>query len=218
MADNMGWAPATLRRGQNGNHRQMPDAALTDPFEMFDRWYEQAAASEPVDPNAMCVATTTADGFPSARMVLLRGRGPDGFVFYTNIESRKGREIAANPHMALLFHWKSLARQIRMEGDAVSVSDAEADAYYAARARVSRLGAWASAQSRPLSGRDELEARVAAFDQLHPGDTIPRPPYWHGFRVMPAYFEFWQDQPYRLHDRLIFRRVDQGWEMGRLYP
>ena len=196
----------------------MPDTAPTDPFELFDRWYAEAAASEPVDPNAMCVATTTPDGHPSARMVLLRGRDPVGFVFYTNIESRKGREIAANSQIALLFHWKSLARQVRIEGEAVPVSDAEADAYYATRARVSRLGAWASAQSRPLSGRDELEVRVAAFDKLHPGETIPRPPYWRGFRVVPNYFEFWQDQPYRLHDRLIFRRLDYGWETGRLYP
>ena len=201
----------------------MPDAMPTDPFDLFDAWFAEASASEPVDPNAMCLATTTPDGYPSARTVLLKGldgkgHAERGFLFYTNVESRKGQELAANRHVALLFHWKSLGRQLRIEGEALPVTGADADAYFATRARISRLGAWASDQSRPLIGRDELEARVATFDRRFPGDDIPRPPNWSGFRVVPGYFEFWQDQPFRLHDRLTYRHAGGGWELGRLYP
>ena len=189
------------------------------PFALFDAWYADAIRSEPVDANAMTLATATAEGRPSARMVLLKDVSEQGFVFYTNLLSRKGGELSANRQVALLFHWKSLARQIRIEGLVTAVSSEEADAYYATRARISRLGAWASDQSRPLSGRAELETRVAAMEERFPGDDIPRPPHWSGFRVMPESFEFWQDMPFRLHDRLVFtRQADGGWSQGRLFP
>ncbi len=189
------------------------------PFALFDAWYADAIRSEPVDANAMTLATATAEGRPSARMVLLKDVSEQGFVFYTNLLSRKGGELSANRQVALLFHWKSLARQIRIEGLVMAVSSEEADAYYATRARISRLGAWASDQSRPLSGRAELETRVAAMEERFPGDDIPRPPHWSGFRVMPESFEFWQDMPFRLHDRLVFtRQADGGWSQGRLFP
>lgn len=208
----------------------MPDVTPDpDPFAHFARWLAEAGETEVNDPNAMTLATCTPDGRPSARIVLLKGvdapRGvdapdaaPRGFVFYTNLDSRKGAELAANPRVALLFHWKTRQRQVRIEGATERVSDAEADAYYATRARVSRLGAWASEQSRPLGARAELEARVAAFDAQYPGEAIPRPPYWSGTRVIPARFEFWQDMPFRLHDRIIYAPGDAGWTTSRLYP
>jgi pyridoxamine 5'-phosphate oxidase len=148
----------------------------------------------------------------------LKGWDEAGFVFYTNTQSRKGEEIAANPAVALLFHWKSLRRQIRIEGPASPVTAAEADAYFATRPRVSRLGAWASDQSRPLADRSVLEARVAALEARYPGDTIPRPPHWSGYRVQPSQFEFWQDMPFRLHDRLVFTRTGGDWRQARLFP
>ena len=191
---------------------------LTDPFAQFGTWLAEAAKTEPNDPNAMTLATATPDGRPSARMVLLKGTDPDGFVFYTNTQSRKGGELAANQAVALLFHWKTLTRQVRVEGRSSPVSPAEADAYYASRARVSRLGAWASDQSRPLDRRETLEARVAALEVRFPGDDIPRPPHWSGFRVRPDSFEFWQDMPYRLHDRTVFTRAGDGWTTEKLYP
>jgi pyridoxamine 5'-phosphate oxidase len=195
----------------------------TDPFAQLSAWLAEAGASEPNDPNAMTLATATPGGAPSARMVLLKGidgaeRTPRGLVFYTNLQSRKGGELAANPLAALLFHWKSLRRQIRVEGKVEPVSDAEADAYFASRARVSRLGAVASDQSRPLADRAVLEARVAELDARYPGDTVPRPAHWSGFRLVPGVFEFWRDMPYRLHERVVFTREGGGWSTGMLYP
>jgi pyridoxamine 5'-phosphate oxidase len=195
------------------------DQTDTDPFAWFQRWMGEAEASEPVEANAMTVATVGADGKPSARTVLLKGVDSRGFVFFTNTESQKGHELRENPAISLLFHWKSLLRQIRIEGTVEAVSDAEADAYFATRARISRLGAWASDQSRPLSGRPELERRLKHFEEKYPGDDIPRPPHWRGFRVLPDRFEFWQNMPYRLHDRTIFDRDSGGgWTRGKLFP
>ncbi len=194
------------------------DTPPADPFMLFDGWFAEATASETTDPNAMTVATATAGGRPAARILLLKGRDDRGFVFFTNTESRKGGELTANARVALLFHWKSLGRQIRIEGRVERVTDAEADAYYATRPRVSRLGAWASRQSRPLGSRAELEARVAEFDAQYPGEAVPRPPHWSGYRCVPEYFEFWQDRPFRLHDRITYTPDERGWRSGRLYP
>jgi len=191
----------------------------TDPFAWFRRWMADAEASEPADPNAMTVVTVGSGGRPSARTILLKGVDPRGFVFYTNTHSRKGQELSVNPLISLLFYWKSLGRQIRVEGTVEPVTDAEADAYYATRARVSRLGAWASDQSRPLSERAELERRLKHFDAKYPGEDIPRPPHWSGYRVLPDRFEFWRDMPYRLHDRTIFEHTPSGgWTRGKLFP
>jgi len=192
---------------------------MTDPYAWFDAWMTEAEASEPSDPNAMTVATTTPDGFPSARIVLLKGTDPRGFVFFTNRESRKGDELRANARAALLFYWKSLGRQVRIEGTVELVSDAESDAYYATRPRISRLGAWASSQSRPLESRAVLEARLAEAEARYPADDIPRPAYWGGYRILPARFEFWQNMPFRLHDRTIFvARAGGGWDSSKLFP
>ena len=192
---------------------------VTDPFAKFREWMAEAAASEPVDPNAMTVATATSDGRPSARTVLLKDVDARGFVFYTNQESRKSADLAANRHVALLFHWKSLARQIRIEGVVEPVTDAEADAYFASRPRISRLGAWASDQSRPLDERLTLERRLAEYEAKYPGEDIPRPPYWSGYRVLPSSFEFWQNMQFRLHDRTVYSRAaDGGWAIGKLFP
>lgn len=190
----------------------------TDPYALFDAWMAEAAKSEPNDPNAMSLATATADGRPSVRIVLLKGRDDRGFVFYTNMESRKGTELAGNPHAALLFYWKELHRQVRVEGKVEHVTAAEADAYFASRHRISRLGAWASQQSRPLPERALLEARLKEVESRYPGEEVPRPGYWSGYRVLPERMEFWQDMPFRLHDRTIYTRDDAGWTTHKLFP
>jgi pyridoxamine 5'-phosphate oxidase len=193
-----------------------------EPFGLVRAWLGEAEQSEPNDANAMALATVGADGRPSLRMVLLKGLD-HGLCFYTNLHSRKGTELAGNPHAALLFHWKSLRRQIRAEGAVEPVSAAEADAYFASRARISRLGAAASDQSRPLPSRDVLRERLAELERRYPGDDVPRPPHWSGFRLLPERFEFWQDMPFRLHDRTVFRRAPSestgpAWSGEKLYP
>jgi pyridoxamine 5'-phosphate oxidase len=198
------------------------DSSAADPIARFEEWMAEAARSEPNDPNAVCLATSTPDGRPSARMVLLKGVDraphPGGFVFYTNLESRKGGELLANPQAALCFHWKSLQRSVRVEGEVEPVSAAEADAYYASRARGSRIGAWASRQSRPLEGRFALEKAVAEYTLKFGIGEIPRPEFWSGFRVLPRRIEFWRDMPFRLHDRQVFHRDGEGWRVEALYP
>ena len=194
----------------------MPDAP--DPYLIFAEWMAEATASEINDPNAMCLATCTPEGRPSARMVLLKGQDSRGFVFYTNLESRKGRELAANPFAALCFHWKTLARSIRIEGAIESVTDAEADAYYASRSRGSRIGAWASRQSRELEGRWALEKAVAEYTVKFGLGDIPRPPHWSGFRLLPDRIEFWRDMNFRLHERRVFLPVSGTWKLQTLYP
>jgi pyridoxamine 5'-phosphate oxidase len=193
-------------------------AATEDPIALFDAWMAEAAISEPNDPNAVCLATASPEGRPSARMVLLKGVDARGFVFYTNLESRKGRELTANPFAALTFHWKSLRRSVRAEGRVEQVSNAEADAYYASRARGSRIGAWASRQSRPLEGRFALEKAVAEFTLKFGLGEIPRPPFWSGFRLLPDRIEFWRDMPFRLHERRVFHMAGDGWETEMLFP
>ena len=191
-----------------------------DPIAAFDDWLTAAAESEPNDPNAMALATVGADGVPNVRMVLLKGHDARGFVFYTNLESQKGGELAETGKAALCFHWKTLHRQVRVQGPISPVADAEADAYYRSRGRESRIGAWASRQSRPLANRAELEAAYAEMDARYPGDDIPRPPHWSGRRITPLRIEFWQDGTHRLHDRLVFNRAsaDGDWDIERLYP
>lgn len=193
-------------------------AMETDPFSLFGKWMAEAEKNEPNDPNAMALATVDGQGRPSVRMVLLKGWDEAGFVFYTNLESRKGGELAGNSHVALLFHWKSLKRQIRIEGDVVPVTTEEADAYFASRPRISQIGAWSSAQSRPLQGRFELEKRVAEYTAKFGLGEIPRPAHWSGFRVVPQAMEFWHDRPFRLHDRFAYARDSDGWHARHLYP
>ena len=190
----------------------------TDPFLLFDEWYAEARTAEINDPDAMALATADSAGRPSVRMVLLKGHGPEGFVFYTNRESRKGDELAANPRASLLFHWKALRRQIRIEGAIELVSNTEADAYFAARSRDSQLGAWASDQSRPLDCRATFEARFEEANARFEGRDVPRPPHWGGYRLVPDRIEYWNDRPHRLHERRLFTRSIGGWTEGLLYP
>jgi pyridoxamine 5'-phosphate oxidase len=189
-----------------------------DPHALFDAWLAEASSAEPNDPTAMALATADVGGRPSVRMVLMKGHDPRGFVFYTNLDSRKGAELAANARAGLLFHWKSLRRQVRVEGPVEAVDDAEADAYFATRSRDSQLGAWASDQSRPLDSREAFEARYEAVRARFEGGEVPRPPRWSGWRVVPETIEFWSDRPHRLHDRRLFTRERGGWREGLLYP
>src|SRR5579883_3497848 len=214
------YRPAVVAQpcAQGQEHGKGARMTETDPFALFRAWMAEAERTEPADANAMTLATATPDGVPSARIVLLKGVDPRGFTFFTNTQSRKGEELAANPRAALLFHWKSLGRQVRIEGRAAPVSEAEADAYFATRPRISRLGAWASDQSRPLTARAELERRLAEQEARFPGDSVPRPPHWSGYRLEPARFEFWQDMPFRLHDRTVFAKDGADWRISKLFP
>lgn len=195
-----------------------PELVAGDPFVQFQEWLSAAEKSEPNDANAMTLATADAAGRPTARMVLLKGFDARGFVFYTNLESRKGRALAENPHAALLFHWKSLGRQVRIEGPVEPVTAAEADAYFASRPRASRIGAWASTQSRPLESRFALERRVIELTARFGLGEVPRPDYWSGFRVRPERIEFWRQGHFRLHDRLVYLRAGAGWQTQKLFP
>ena len=190
----------------------------TDPFALFDAWLAEARANEPNDPEAMALATADASGRPSVRMVLLKGHGPEGFVFYTNEQSAKGGQLCENPRAALLFHWKSLRRQVRIEGPTERVADEEANAYFASRGRDSQLGAWASDQSRPLDSRETFEQRFEDMQTRYDGQDVPRPPHWGGYRVIPERIEFWTDRRHRLHERRLFVRERTAWSEGLLYP
>lgn len=223
--------PNHIGQNQNGPNRDgslaAPDFShVTDPFVLFEHWFADATAHEPNDPNAMALATVDGTGLPNVRMVLLKGLdGADdgtarGFVFYTNTESAKGHELLAHHKAALLFHWKSLRRQIRIRGQVSRTTEAEADAYFASRTRGSQIGAWGSQQSRPLAARADLELAVADVAALYADQPVPRPPHWSGFRVTPLEIEFWHDRPFRLHERVVFRRLvaSQAWTRCRLYP
>lgn len=198
----------------------MAELKETDPFKLFGEWLAEAEASEVNDPNGMALATADAQGRPSVRMVLLKSYDPAGFVFYTNLESKKGTQLAANPNAGLLFHWKSLRRQVRVEGSISPVTEEEADAYFASRARQSQIGAWASDQSRVCEGRFDLEKRAASYAAKFGISTVPRPPHWSGFRLTPLYIEFWKDGAFRLHDRHVFTRDSEAdeWTINRLFP
>ena len=192
--------------------------AMDDPINLFETWFAEARASEPNDPEAVALATADGSGQPSLRMVLMKGHGQDGFTFYTNADSQKGGELAANPRAALLFHWKSLRRQVRAEGLVEPVADSEADQYFASRGRDSQLGAWASDQSRPLESRAAFEARFDQATARFAGQDVPRPLYWRGYRLVPQRIEFWSDRPHRMHERRLFTRATGGWSEGLLYP
>ena len=196
----------------------MAETPHAEPFEIFRSWFAEAQEKELNDPNAVAVATADAQGRPSVRMVLMKSWDETGFVFYTNLESRKGRELAENPNVSLLFHWKSLRRQVRIEGKAEPVSDAEADAYFASRPRDSQIGAWASDQSRPLDGRATFLGRIAKEAARFGLGAVPRPPHWSGFRVVPERIEFWEDRSFRLHERRFFVKTPSGWSWTYLFP
>jgi pyridoxamine 5'-phosphate oxidase len=208
-------ANQTDDRDRDGAAARRP---ASEPYEQFARWYAEAEAKEPNDPNAMALATVGPDGMPSVRMVLLKGYDQRGFVFYTNFESRKGTQILGSMKAAICLHWKSLHRQVRVEGAVEKVSDAEADTYFHSRHKSSQIGAWASKQSRPLESRFELEKRVAQFAAKYAIGEVPRPEYWSGFRILPRRIEFWEDRPFRLHDRLVYSIADAGWTTEKLYP
>jgi len=193
-------------------------STTSDPFLQFADWLAAAGTKEPNNPSAMSVATVDANGRPSVRMLLLRGFDERGFVFYTNLESRKGRELRGNANVALCFHWKSLDRQVRVEGKVEPVSNEEADAYFWSRPKDSQIGAWASKQSQPLATRFELETRVAKYGLLYGIGKVPRPPFWSGYRVVPELIEFWEERPFRLHERTVFCRAGDGWTTTRLFP
>jgi pyridoxamine 5'-phosphate oxidase len=189
-----------------------------DPFQLFAEWFAEARETEANDPNAMALATADASGRPSVRMVLLKGHGPDGFVFYTNRHSAKAEQLEQNPRAALLLHWKSLRRQVRIEGPVDQVPDARSNAYFASRSRDSQIGAWASDQSAPLDSRETFERRFEEIARKFEGADVPRPPHWGGYRVTPERIEFWSDRPHRLHERRLFSRAADGWSEGLLYP
>ncbi len=207
--------PTSLTSGTSGDF-----TAAEEPFALFAEWFAEACKSEPNDPNAMALSTVDASGLPDVRMVLMKGYDSDGFVFYSHIASQKGRELAANPKAGLLFHWKSLRRQVRIRGTVSQVSEAEADAYFATRPKQAQLGAWASKQSEPLESRFAFEQAIAKFAAKYGLTTVPRPPGWSGWRIAPLAFEFWHDRPFRLHDRIEFRRAapTAPWSKARLYP
>ena len=213
--------PSPTKADYERAHAGNADEAIFDldePFALFDAWFADAKKGEPNDPNGMALATADSSGLPDVRMVLLKGADERGFVFYTNTESAKGLQLGSNPQAALLFHWKSLRRQVRIRGTVEPVTAEEADAYFASRARDSQIGAWASDQSRPMEGRLVLEQRIAKAALKFGIGKPPRPPQWSGYRVVPTAFEFWRDKPFRLHDRLHFQRAAAGWTKTRLYP
>lgn len=208
--------PDTIKRTSELISGDFTESA--EPFALFSAWLNEAVASEPNDPNAMALATVDSSGMPDVRMVLMKGFDTDGFVFYSHIASAKGRELTENPKAALLFHWKSLRRQVRIRGPVSTVSGDEADAYFATRPKQAQIGAWASKQSQPLESRMAFEKAIAINGAKYAIGDVPRPPGWSGWRIAPEEIEFWHDRPFRLHDRIVFRRAGDGWEKTRLYP